>query len=401
MLFNYKATTGEGKEQAGSIDAPSVDSAINSLQRRGLIIISVDPADKKGFFEKNISWFDHVSQREVVILSRQIATLFEASVSVLNAFELLASETGNPYLSRIMQEIADDVRAGVRISEAMAKHPGTFSAFYVNMVKAGEESGKLSEAFNYLADYLERSYELTRKAKNALVYPIFVVIVFVAVMILMLVIVIPQLSASLLEAGQKLPLYTRIIIGTSNFFINYGPFLLVILILGGLFLWRYAKTARGKTTLDEFRLGIPYVGNLYKKLYLSRISDNIDTMLASGISMLHALEVSADVVGSKVYSGILMEVVESVKGGSSVSESFAAHKEIPQIVVQMTRIGEETGKLGFVLKTMARFYKREVDSAVDTLVGLIEPLLILFLGLAVGIMLAGILLPIYSITAAI
>src|SRR3989344_566494 len=182
MLFNYKATTGEGKEQAGSIDAPSVDSAINSLQRRGLIIISVDPADKKGFFEKNISWFDHVSQREVVILSRQIATLFEASVSVLNAFELLASETGNPYLSRIMQEIADDVRAGVRISEAMAKHPGTFSAFYVNMVKAGEESGKLSEAFNYLADYLERSYELTRKAKNAPVYPIFVVIVFVAVM---------------------------------------------------------------------------------------------------------------------------------------------------------------------------------------------------------------------------
>src|SRR3989344_4513797 len=364
MLYNYRVTTGEGKEQAGSIDAPNVDSAINSLQRRGLIVISVESVDKKGFFAKNISWFDHVSQREVVILSRQIATLFEANVSVLNAFELLATETGNIYLSRIMQEIADDIRAGGRISVAMAKHVRVFSPFYVNMVKAGEESGKLSETFNFLADYLERSYELTRKAKNALVYPIFVVIVFVAVMILMLIVVIPQLSSILLEAGQKLPLYTRIIIGTSNFFINYGPFLLVILILGGLFLWRYAKTARG-------------------------------------ISMLHALEVSADVVGSKVYSGILMEVVESVKGGSSVSESFAAHKEIPQIVVQMTRIGEETGKLGFVLKTMARFYKREVDSAVDTLVGLIEPLLILFLGLAVGIMLAGILLPIYSITAAI
>ncbi|HEY4506238.1 MAG TPA: type II secretion system F family protein [Candidatus Paceibacterota bacterium] len=401
MLYNYRVTTGEGKEQAGSIDAPNVDSAINSLQRRGLIVISVESVDKKGFFAKNISWFDHVSQREVVILSRQIATLFEANVSVLNAFELLATETGNIYLSRIMQEIADDIRAGGRISVAMAKHVRVFSPFYVNMVKAGEESGKLSETFNFLADYLERSYELTRKAKNALVYPIFVVIVFVAVMILMLIVVIPQLSSILLEAGQKLPLYTRIIIGTSNFFINYGPFLLVLLIVGAVFMWRYSKTSGGKRTIDEFRLGIPYVGDLYKKLYLSRISDNIDTMLSSGISMLHALEVSADVVGSQVYAGVLMEIAESVKGGSSVAESFGVHKEIPQIVVQMTRIGEETGKLGFVLKTMARFYKREVDSAVDTLVGLIEPLLILVLGLMVGIMLAGILLPIYSITAAI
>src|SRR3989344_3679505 len=401
MLYNYRVTTGEGKEQAGSIDAPNVDSAINSLQRRGLIVISVESVDKKGFFAKNISWFDHVSQREVVILSRQIATLFEANVSVLNAFELLATETGNIYLSRIMQEIADDIRAGGRISVAMAKHVRVFSPFYVNMVKAGEESGKLSETFNFLADYLERSYELTRKAKNALVYPIFVVIVFVAVMILMLIVVIPQLSSILLEAGQKLPLYTRIIIGTSNFFINYGPFLLVLLIVGAVFMWRYSKTSGGKRTIDEFRLGIPYVGDLYKKLYLSRISDNIDTMLSSGISMLHALEVSADVVGSQVYAGVLMEIAESVKGGSSVAGSFGVHKEIPQIVVQMTRIGEETGKLGFVLKTMARFYKREVDSAVDTLVGLIEPLLILVLGLMVGIMLAGILLPIYSITAAI
>ena len=146
---------------------------------------------------------------------------------------------------------------------------------------------------------------------------------------------------------------------------------------------------------------MPYVGDLYKKLYLSRISDNIDTMLSSGISMLRALEITADVVGSQVYRVILYKVVESVKGGSSVSESFLRHKEIPPIVVQMTRIGEETGKLGFVLKTMSRFYKREVDSSIDTLVGLIEPFMIVFLGVAVGIMLAGILLPIYSITASI
>lgn len=401
MLYNYKATTSGGEEQAGSVDSGSIELAISSLQRRGLIIVSIEPAEKKSFFGKNISIFDRVSQREVVILSRQIATLFEASVSVLNAFELLASETSNRLLSQILQTVADDLRSGVRISLAMAKHPKAFSAFYVNMVKAGEESGKLSETFNFLADYLERSYELVRKARNALVYPIFVIVIFIAVMILMFVIVIPQLSAILLETGQELPIYTKLIIGTSSFFLNYGIFLLVALIIFVVFLWRYGKTASGRLSIDQFKLAVPYIGDLYKKLYLSRIADNIDTMLTSGIPMLRALEITGEVVGSEVYRGVFTRVVEAVKGGNALSEAFSRHSEIPPIVIQMARIGEETGKLGFVLKTMSRFYKREVDSAIDTLVNLIEPFMIVFLGVAVALMLAGILLPIYNITAAL
>lgn len=401
MLYNYQATSETGEEQAGSIDAANIDVAINSLQRRGLLIININPAEHSGILKRNISFFDRVSNKEIVILSRQIATLFEASVSVLNAFQLLASETSNQFLQKTLGEISSDVESGVRISMAMAKHPKVFSSFYVNMVKAGEESGKLSETFNFLADSLERSYELVRKAKNAMIYPIFVIIVFFAVMILMMVVVIPQLSSILLEAGQDLPIYTKIIIGSSDFFIDYGVFLLILLVALVIFVWRFNQTKGGKLTIDQFRLAIPYAGNLYKKLYLSRISDNLDTMLTSGISMIKSLEITVDVVDSAVYRGVMESVIESVKGGSSLAEAFSQHPEIPQIIVQMSRIGEETGKLGFVLKTMSRFYKREVDSAVDALVSLIEPLMIIVLGLGVGVMLAGVLLPIYSLTAAI
>lgn len=401
MLYNYTATTESGEEQAGSIDAANIDIAINSLQGRGFIITNIEPADKKPFLSRSISLFDRVSNKDIVILSRQIATLFEASVSVLNAFQLLASETSNEFLRKTLLEIAGDIESGVRISMAMAKHPKIFSTFYVNMVKAGEESGKLSETFNFLADSLERSYELVRKAKNAMIYPIFVVIVFIAVMILMMVVVIPQLSGILTEAGQDLPIYTKLIIGTSNFFLSYGVYLLVLFIALVVFIWRYNQTKGGAYVVDQFKLAIPYVGNLYKKLYLSRISDNMDTMLTSGISMIKSLEITVDVVDSPVYQKVMNDIIESVKGGSSLAEAFSQHDEIPPIIVQMSRIGEETGKLGFVLKTMSRFYRREVESAVDSLVGLIEPIMIILLGLGVGVMLAGVLLPIYSLTATI
>jgi type IV pilus assembly protein PilC len=228
-----------------------------------------------------------------------------------------------------------------------------------------------------------------------------VIVVFIAVMVLMLVVVIPQLSVILKESGQELPIYTKIVVGVSDILVHYGIFILILIIVGGVLAWRYVMTKTGRYSLDSFRLSIPYVGDLYKKLYLSRISDNIDTMLGSGIPMIKSLEITADIVDNEVYQRVLTESAEAIKGGSSVADAFAKHEEMPGIIVQMTRIGEETGKLGFVLKTIARFYKREVDGAVDTLVGLIEPFMIVFLGLGVGIMLASVLLPIYNISTAI
>src|SRR3989344_54181 len=401
MLFNYKALDQAGRESTGAIDAINVDVAINSLQRRGLVLSSITPEEKRGFLNKSISLFDRVSSKQVVILSRQLATLFEAQVSALRVFRLLSSETENAYLGRLLQQVADDIQGGSSIAKALAKHPKAFSSFYVNMVRAGEESGKLSDVFLYLAEYLDRTYEVTSKAKNALIYPAFVVVTFAVVMILMFTLVIPNISGILLESGQDIPIYTKIVIGISEFFVHYGIYLFILICIGAGFLVRYVRTPIGAYSYSRFKLAIPYIGTLYKKLYLSRIADNMNTMLLSAIPIVKAIEITADVVENHVYEEIMKEALTAVKGGSSLSDALGAHAEIPGIMSQMVKVGEETGEMGEIFKSMANFYRREVQNAVDTLVSLIEPAMIVFLGVGVAILLAAVLIPIYNISAAI
>jgi len=397
MLFIYKTVDKNGAEQAGSIEAPSVDLAISSLQRRGQIIVSIKPEEvAKGLASFNLPFIRHVKAKELVMLSRQIATLFEAKVSVLSTFRLLASEVDNPYLRRALVEVTDDIKGGIPISAAMAKHPKVFSNFYVNMVRAGEESGKLSEAFTYLADYMDRTYALTSRATNALIYPAFVVASFVVVMILMVVFVIPRLSDILLETGQELPIYTKIVIGFSDFVSLFAIPLVVLLGLFFVYFSRYVSTPRGKLAWSRFKISIPYVGRLYRKLYLARIADNMNTMLSSGIAMIRALEITGEVVGNEVYHQILVEAAEAVKAGSSISDIFSRYDEVPGVMVQMIKVGEESGRLGFVLEKLSRFYEREVNNEVETLVGLIEPAMIVVLGVGVGVLLTSVLVPIYN-----
>lgn len=401
MLFNYTAIDKTGHETAGSIDALNEDVAINSLQNRGLVIASISSVEDESFFKRDIAFFDRVSNREIVILSRQIATLFEAQVSALRVFKLLGAESENKLLRRALSDVVDDIQAGNTISKALGRHEKIFTPFYVNMVKAGEESGKLDETFLYLADYLDRSYEVSSKAKNALIYPAFVVFTFITVMILMLTLVIPRISSIFIDSGQELPIYTKAVVGLSNFFINYGIFLIILIIIGAFFVWKFSKTESGKYSISQIKLSTPFIGDLYRKLYLARISDNLSTMLSSGITTVRAMEITAVIVGDAVYEKLLKESAEAIKSGSPMSESFAKYSEIPNIVVQMVKVGEETGKLSSILDTLAKFYNREVKNAVDTLVTLIEPIMIVALALGVGILLAAVLMPIYNISSSI
>ncbi len=401
MLFTYKVIDSEGVDKQGEIDAPNRDMAISALQRRGFVVISIkDEAEVKSLF--SISFFERVSVRDVVILSRQISTLFEAQVSALKAFTMLASNTENKLLGRKLNQICDDLQAGVSISGALGKHQDVFSNFYINMVKVGEETGKLNQTFLHLAEYLDRQYSLTSKARNALIYPVFVVLTFFVVMSLMFVVVIPKLSAIILDSGQEVPFYTKIIIALSNFFVNYGFFVLIFLVLLGIWVWRLSSTDKGKAYLDKMRLSMPAIGNLYKKLYLSRMTDNMETMLSSGVPIVRAIDITADVVGSRVYRELLTEASDGVRSGLTLSVALEKHtEEIPRIMVQMLMVGEETGSLSSILKTMTVFYRREVDDAVDTLVGLIEPVMIVVLGLGVGVLLVSVLMPIYNLAGGI
>ncbi|HWB34293.1 MAG TPA: type II secretion system F family protein [Candidatus Paceibacterota bacterium] len=399
MEFKYEALDTNGKAQSGVVNAANQDAAIVTLQRKGLTITAFSQGGAKGVLANigGITIFGGVSNRDLVLLSRQIATLFEAQVSALRVFKLLSEQAEKPVIRNTLVDISDELQAGSSISKALAKHPKVFSDFYVNMVRAGEESGKLDQTFLFLADYIDRSYELTSKARNALVYPGFIMLTFVAVMTLMLTVVIPKIGAIIADSGQTLPFITQIVLGFSNFLVDYGIFLLIALIIGGFFLFRFARTPQGKLAVDHFELALPVVGKLYQKLFLARISDNMHVMLTSGISAVRALEITSTVVGNAVYEGMLHDALEAVKAGSPMSQALNNYPhEVPAIMVQMIQIGEETGELGPILERLAKFYDREVNAAVDTLVSLIEPALIILLALGVGFLLASVLLPIYN-----
>ncbi len=400
MEFKYEALDSNGKPASGVVNAVSQDAAIVALQRRGLTITSFKGAGQGGGLLGSlgsISLLGGVKTRDLVMLSRQIATLFEAQVSALRVFRLLAEQAETPYLRSVLTEISDDLQAGNSISKSLAKHPKVFTEFYVNMVRSGEESGKLDQTFIYLADYIDRTYELTSRAKNALIYPAFILATFIGVMVLMLTFVIPKIGSILADSGQALPLYTQIILNMSGFLVNYGIFLLIAIIVGGWFLYRYVHTPAGKASMAHSELAVPYIGNLYRKLFLSRIADNLNVMLSSGISMVRALEITADLVDNEVYAIILKDAIDSVKGGQPLSQTLSNHREyVPPIFTQMIQIGEETGQMGSILERLAKFYNREVNAAVDTLVSLIEPALIVSLALGVGFLLAAVLLPIYN-----
>lgn len=398
-VFKYSALDKDGNERQGTIDAVNMDIAITALQRRGLVVSGIDPVQSQTLFSKRIKLFDRVSNADVVMLSRQITTLFEAQVSALRAFRLLAAEARTPALGETLNSIANDLQSGSSISAALGKHPEAFSAFYVNLVRAGEESGKLDETFSFLADYLDRNYEITQKARNALVYPAFIMLTFVSVMTLMMTVVVPHLASMLNESGQTVPIYTQIVIGLSTFISRYIWLIGILLIIGVVFLFRFSQTIRGREMLSRARLETPAIGSIFQKIFLSRIADNLSTMLRSGIQVLRGLEITKEVVGDAVYEKVLEAATQDVKGGMPLSDALRKHPEMPGIVVAMIKIGEETGNMGSILETMARFYRREVNNAVDTLVGLIEPLMIVVLAVGVAILLASVLLPIYNIAS--
>jgi len=401
MLFKYTATQPEGGRKEGQMEAANMEIAVRALQKRYLIVVSIVPVSEKWFLFKKFEMMGRVKKKDMVIFSRQLSTLFEAKVPVLSSFTLLASESDNPILKDVLLKVMEDIKSGTNISEALSAHPKIFSGFYVNMIKAGEESGKLEEVFKYLADYLERSYELSSRAVKALIYPAFVIAAFVGVIALMLTVVIPKLSSIIEESGQDVPLYTKVVMALSDFLIAYGFIILIFFALGGLALWRYLKTNAGKIFISKLQISVPLIGKLYKEIYLSRITDNMETLITGGVSMIKSLQITADTTENYVYKFILHETIEAVKGGANISESFGRYKEIPRLVTQMIRIGEETGKLDFILKTVAKFYKGEVDRTLDTLVSLIEPILMVVLGVGVGFLLASVLIPIYNIAMSV
>ncbi len=401
MFFHFKAIDKGGKSKEGKFEALSRDEAIELLQARDLTVVSLGSS---GWLDavKGISFGATVPSKDIVFLSKQMATLFGAQVSALDVFSILADENRNKTLRKIMIEIGKDIQSGEPLYKAMEKHPKVFSDFYVRMIEAGEESGTLGQTLEYLAGYLERSYDVLSQARRALVYPITVIIISFVVMFIVFLVINNNIISVINESGQKIPIYTKIVFMAGDIFLKY--FWIVILAIISLFslFYIWVRTPNGRFRFDQIKLKTPFVNSFFKKLYLSRISDTLETMLSSGISTVRALEISSKIVGNEVYRRVLEKSLEEVRAGGMISKSFAKHPEIiPSVMIQMIRVGEETGSLQKILKTVSRFYHREFSTAVETLVGLIEPVFIIFLGLWVGIILASIMLPIYNMATSV
>ncbi len=399
--FQYKARTKVGEPREGVIEASSKEAALDLLQQNELVVLALGEETKKSLWEIPLTFGREVSQKDVVLFMRQLATLLEAKIPAVEALKILVGETQKPRLRGAVAEILDDVSGGMALSQAMAKHPAIFSDFMTNLVLSGEESGKLEEVFTYLADYQERSYHYTTKARNSMIYPVFVLVTFTAVITVMLVTVIPRLTSIFEETGQQIPIYTKALLLISSFLQEFGLIIILLLVLGALAGWRWSQTERGRIFFHRLQLRLFLLGKLYQKIYMASFADTLRTMVISGIPIVRALTVSGNVVGNEIYRRSIKEAIESIKAGNTIASALERTPEIPILVVQMIRIGEITGKLDFILGNIAKYYQREVDSALDTLVALIEPFLIIFLGLGVGALVAMVLVPLYSLVGSI
>ncbi|MFY9457695.1 MAG: type II secretion system F family protein [Candidatus Spechtbacterales bacterium] len=395
-IFIYEVRTKAGDLTSGRVEAVNKRGAADILQRQGFIVVGIEESKDVPIYARRLKFLERTKAKDIVILSRQLATLFAADIPLVTALRTVGKQTDNMPLREKVFEISADVEGGSSLSDAISGHPDVFSEFYVNMIRAGEASGKLDEILSYLADHMEREYEVMSKVKGALIYPAFVVTGFVISMTILMVFVIPRLTSILQESGEKLPVITSIIIASSDFMRSSWYILLFIAIGAGIFFWRYIKTENGKKFWDRIQLKIPIFGEILKKVYLFRFAESLSTLIEGGLPITRAIAISRDITGNTVYKEILYEVEETVKRGGTIGETLVLYSEVPPLVTQMVVVGEQAGKLVSVLHNVASFYKKEVDTATNNITSLIEPILIAVMGVGVGLLVAGVLLPIYN-----
>jgi len=381
----------------GIVEAASQEAALSILQKYGLFITYLEEVVLPPFYAQNIRFFRGVSRKDIVIFSRQLSIMFKAGIPLAEALMVMGRQTQNPDFREKIIKISEKVEGGTSFSQALQFYPKEFTSFYVNIVKSGEVGGKLSDSLNYLADHLEREYNLQTKIQGALVYPAFVLLLFFIVAVVMGILVLPGLISIVESAGQEISLITKIVIAFSNFFEKSGWIVILAIIGLGIFFYRYFKTPEGKKFFDKYSLNIPGLGTLLKKIYLTRFAENLTTLIAAGLPIAKALEITSDVVGNEVYKSIILKTMDDVRKGEPISSVLERYPEtISPFFVQMTLVGEKSGQLDNILLYVVDFYQREVDSSVESFMKLLEPILIIFLGIVVGGLAVSLLLPLYQ-----
>lgn len=398
FAFDYKARDKQGRILMGTLEADSQATVVAKLQQMGYIVLNI--SQKKGA-KAATSVLKlggrKVKTKDLTIFSRQFATMINAGLSLTKCLAILSEQTESPALAAIIKEVQQDIEGGKALSESLAKHPKTFSFFFINMVKAGETGGVLDSVLMRIAEHYERESELKRRIKSAMAYPMAMFGLILAMAFAMIIFVVPIFAKMFEQFGSELPGSTQMLVNLSNF-IQTKWYILLAIVAGFVYLFRrYKATEAGQLNIDKIKLKLPVVGILSRKLAVSRFSRTLGTLVSSGVPILQALDITADTAGNAVVAQAVRQTRTSIKEGETIARPLSASGVFPPMVVQMVAVGEETGALDTMLQKVADFYEAEVSATVEALTSMIEPLMIAFMGLIVGGMLVALYMPMFSI----
>lgn len=383
------------------MEAVNKEAASNILTTHQLFVLSLEAEEKSHWYDRFLKVFKSVKLTDLMIFTRQFATLLESQIPLGDALKNLYRQTRSPLLKEAVFDIFSDVDAGLSLSQALERHSGIFSDFYVSMVRSGEITGKMDDVMIFLADYLEKETALMSRLKKALIYPVLVIVLAIIVVLVMTGVVLPQIEPIFKETNVEIPYVTKLLFGIGNFISNWQALILIVIAFAFFILYDYFRTDEGKAVRDEILMKSP-LGGLFKKLYVARFAESASVLIKGGIPIAQALEIAGHTIGSIVYQDIIHDIAEGVREGKLLSQSLE-EKEFyfPSLVSQMVAIGESTGRLDELLSKISSFYTREVDDSLNNLVELIQPLLIVFIGVGVGALFAAVLLPIYNMISVI
>ena len=392
-MFKWEGKTRQGAIQKGELAAKSKDEVIQLLRRQNILPITVTAKAK----ELSFQFGSGVKDQDVVIFTRQLATMIDAGLPLVQCLEILGNQSENKFLAKVVTQVRSDVESGSTFAEAIKKHPKVFNDLYANMVAAGEAGGILDTILQRLATYMEKFAKIKRQIKGAMIYPSVILFVAVAVVGLLMVVVVPMLANMFSEMGGALPLPTRIVIAISNFLSGWGGLSLLIAIIGffvGLAQWR--KTHHGKKITDAIALKLPVMGTLIQRVSVAKFTRTLGTLLSSGVPILEGLLIVARTAGNKIVEEAIVATRQSVSEGKTLAEPLSKAKVFPPMVTQMISVGEATGALDNMLGKIADFYDDEVDTAVGALTAMMEPVLMIFLGISVGFVIIAMYMPIFQ-----
>ncbi|MBC7252567.1 MAG: type II secretion system F family protein [Actinobacteria bacterium] len=396
--YNYRVRDRQGKIVTGKLEADNETAVSQRLREMGYFVISVEE-EKVPISKKELHIFKpKVKAKDITVFTRQFATMINAGLPLVKCLSILSEQTENPVLTEVISDVQHEVEMGRSLSDALAKHPEVFKDLYTSMVKAGEIGGVLDDVLLRIATTLEREDEIRRRIKSAMTYPAAMFAISILLLFVMLIFVVPIFEKMFRDMGASLPFLTRIIVDISHFLVSWkGLVLLALVVVGVVFLRRWLKTPAGRRRLDSLKLRLPVFGSLLHKMSLSRFSRTLGTLVASGVPILQALEITSATVGNVLVAEAVEDVRASVKEGESIAKPLSQSPLFPPMVTQMLAIGEETGALDTMLNKVSDFYDSEVSATVEALTSLLEPVLIVFLGVVVGTIVISLYMPIFSL----